>query len=140
MRGDPTRLGQVIYNLLSNAIKFTESGQVLLRMLTDESRSQLLIEVQDSGIGLSSGQLARMFQAFSQADASINRRFGGTGLGLALCSRLVQAMDGTLSVVSELGQGSRFILSLPWGVYASAIGAALQWPARIAGGGLAFRL
>ncbi len=115
MRGDPTRLGQVIYNLLSNAIKFTESGQVLLRMLTDESRSQLLIEVQDSGIGLSSGQLARMFQAFSQADASINRRFGGTGLGLALCSRLVQAMDGTLSVVSELGQGSRFILSLPLG-------------------------
>jgi two-component system capsular synthesis sensor histidine kinase RcsC len=115
MRGDPTRLGQVIYNLLSNAIKFTESGQVLLRMLTDEARSQLVIEVQDTGIGLSSEQLARMFQAFSQADASINRRFGGTGLGLALCSRLVQAMGGTLSVASELGQGSRFILSLPLG-------------------------
>ena len=115
MRGDPNRLGQVIHNLLSNAIKFTESGQVLLHLMTDECRSQLTIEVRDSGIGMSPEQVARLFQPFSQGDASISRRFGGTGLGLALCSRLAQAMGGTLAVHSELGRGSRFTLCLPLG-------------------------
>lgn len=115
VRGDPTRLGQVVHNLLSNAIKFTEFGQVLLRLTTDKPRSQLVIDVQDTGIGMSAEQLARLFQAFSQADTSISRRFGGTGLGLALCSRLTQAMDATLAADSVPGQGSRFTLCLPLG-------------------------
>lgn len=115
MRGDPTRLGQIINNLLSNAVKFTEQGGVALILSVDEAQALLVVEVQDTGIGMSVEQLARLFRAFSQADPSINRRFGGTGLGLALCSRLAQAMGGTLSVQSEAGQGSRFTLRLPLG-------------------------
>jgi len=115
MRGDPTRIGQVIHNLLSNAIKFTDKGQVLLRLGLDETARAVTIEVEDSGIGMTAEQQARLFTAFSQADASINRRFGGTGLGLALCSRLTQAMGGSLVVQSEAGHGSRFTLRLPLG-------------------------
>lgn len=115
MLGDPTRLGQVINNLLSNAVKFTEQGSVALALSVDEEHGSLVIEVDDTGIGMSQEQLARLFRAFSQADPTINRRFGGTGLGLALCSRLAQAMGGTLLVQSEPGRGSRFTLRLPLG-------------------------
>lgn len=115
MRGDPTRMGQVIHNLLSNAIKFTDKGQVLLRLTADKVARTVTIEVEDSGIGLTAEQQARLFSAFSQADASINRRYGGTGLGLALCSRLTQAMGGSLVVQSAHGHGSRFTLRLPLG-------------------------
>jgi len=113
LRGDPARLGQVMNNLLSNAIKFTETGQVTLRLSRDEARSQVLIEVEDTGIGISADQLPALFQDFMQADATITRRFGGTGLGLALCQRLAQAMGGTLAVQSQPGVGSRFTLRLP---------------------------
>ncbi|QXI11244.1 ATP-binding protein [Pseudomonas zeae] len=111
--GDPTRLGQVLNNLLSNALKFTEQGQVTLRIDIDAIGSRLNIEVEDTGIGMSPAQMEQVFRAFSQADETINRRYGGTGLGLTLCTRLTQAMGGTLSVRSEPGQGSVFLISLP---------------------------
>ncbi|MGF6693352.1 two-component system capsular synthesis sensor histidine kinase RcsC [Metapseudomonas resinovorans] len=114
MLGDPTRLGQVLNNLLSNAIKFTERGQVTLRMAVDAS-GQLHIEVEDTGIGMSEAQVQQAFRAFSQTDATINRRYGGTGLGLTLCQRLVEALGGELSVHSVLGKGSAFRFSIPLG-------------------------
>ncbi|HXZ08706.1 MAG TPA: ATP-binding protein, partial [Paraburkholderia sp.] len=123
--GDPTRLGQVMNNLLSNAIKFTQRGEVMLRLSVQAGKrgpepridrdSMLVIEVEDSGIGMSSEQQAMLFQAFSQADASINRRFGGTGLGLALCARLTGAMGGTIAVRSKPGEGSVFTVQIPLG-------------------------
>ncbi|SDR21163.1 two-component system, NarL family, capsular synthesis sensor histidine kinase RcsC [Paraburkholderia fungorum] len=119
MHGDPTRLGQVMNNLLSNAIKFTERGEVTLRLSVPAGQgaqgSELVIEVEDSGIGMSAGQQALLFQAFSQADATISRRFGGTGLGLALCARLTEAMGGTIAVRSEPGEGSVFTVRVPQG-------------------------
>ncbi|MGE8614557.1 MAG: ATP-binding protein, partial [Achromobacter veterisilvae] len=115
MRGDPTRLGQILHNLLSNAIKFTNAGKVTLRLALDEAGLQAAFEVEDTGIGMSAEQMARLFRAFSQGDATISRRFGGTGLGLALCSRLAQAMGGTMAAESEPGLGSRFTLRLPLG-------------------------
>jgi len=117
MLGDPTRLGQVMNNLLSNAIKFTEQGEVTLRLSVQEGHNgrdgQLVIEVEDSGIGMSPEQQTILFQAFSQADATISRRFGGTGLGLALSARLMSAMGGTIGVRSALGVGSIFTVQLP---------------------------
>ena len=123
MRGDPTRLGQVLNNLLSNAIKFTQQGEVTLRLSVQLSMQTganahdrvLVIEVQDSGIGMTPAQQAMLFQAFSQADATINRRFGGTGLGLALCARLIDAMGGTIAVRSRSGEGSLFTVRVPLG-------------------------
>ena len=113
MLGDPTRLGQVLNNLLSNAIKFTEQGRVTLRVALDDDGGRLRLEVQDTGIGMSPEQVQRAFQAFTQADESVYRRFGGTGLGLTLCRRLSQAMGGELTVSSEPGRGSTFVLGLP---------------------------
>lgn len=112
--GDPTRLGQVLNNLLSNAIKFTECGGVTLRMAITDS-NQLLIEVEDTGIGMSPEQVRQAFREFSQTDATINRRYGGTGLGLTLCQRLVEAMGGELTVRSTAGTGSVFRFSIPMG-------------------------
>ncbi|MFM0638338.1 ATP-binding protein [Paraburkholderia metrosideri] len=116
MRGDPTRLGQVLHNLLGNAIKFTPAGTVSLLLCVEpgpDGEPAIAIAVEDTGIGLSRDQLDGIFQAFTQADASINRRFGGTGLGLALCRRLVGAMRGKISVESKLHDGSRFTVRLP---------------------------
>ena len=119
MQGDPTRLGQVINNLLSNAIKFTERGEVTLRLSVEAGGSvegvELVIEVEDSGVGMSPEKQALLFRAFSQADATINRRFGGTGLGLALCARLIDAMGGSIAVRSAPGEGSVFTVRLPLG-------------------------
>ncbi|WP_322013502.1 ATP-binding protein [Paraburkholderia sp. J12] len=123
IRGDPTRLDQVLNNLLANAIKFTEQGEVMLRLAIQPDKrvqpgrdSQLLvIEVEDSGIGMSPEQQVNLFQAFTQVDATISRRFGGTGLGLALCARLVHAMGGTITVRSEPDAGSVFTVLLPLG-------------------------
>lgn len=114
MQGDPTRFGQVLNNLLSNAIKFTDRGQVTLRMMMDTA-GQLQVEVEDTGIGMSEAQVQQAFRAFSQTDATINRRYGGTGLGLTLCQRLVEAMGGALSVRSVPGMGSSFSFTLPLG-------------------------
>jgi two-component system capsular synthesis sensor histidine kinase RcsC len=121
IHGDPTRLGQVINNLLSNAIKFTERGEVTLRVSADVG-AMLLIEVEDSGIGMTSQQQTAVFEPFSQADATVSRRFGGTGLGLTLCARLAQAMGGSIAVRSEPGNGSCFTVRVPLGEPAAASG------------------
>jgi two-component system capsular synthesis sensor histidine kinase RcsC len=114
IRGDPVRLEQILNNLLSNAIKFTEHGEVLLRVSITE-QAMLMIEVEDTGIGMTPEQQESVFLPFSQADATINRRFGGTGLGLTLCARLIRAMRGSVSVRSERGSGSCFTVRVPVG-------------------------
>ncbi|PPC78661.1 hybrid sensor histidine kinase/response regulator [Pokkaliibacter plantistimulans] len=109
--GDSLRLQQVLTNLASNAVKFTEHGQVVIRVRHEMTQSQclrLLVEVEDSGIGISPEQQERIFEGFTQAEASISRRFGGTGLGLVISRHLIQMMGGTLQLESELGKGSRF--------------------------------
>ncbi|WP_051916952.1 MULTISPECIES: ATP-binding protein [unclassified Serratia (in: enterobacteria)] len=113
MLGDPDCLGQVLNNLLSNALKFTEQGKVMLRIRVDAPASLIYFEVEDTGIGMSTLQQQQIFQAFNQTDVTIRRRYGGTGLGLALCKRFTEAMHGELSVTSEPGEGSVFRLSLP---------------------------
>jgi two-component system sensor histidine kinase/response regulator len=111
--GDPGRLRQVLINLLGNAIKFTERGEVLLRIerageKTGSGRTQLKFSVSDTGIGIEKEKQRLIFEAFSQADASTTRRYGGTGLGLTISSRLVKLMGGEISVESEPGRGSSF--------------------------------
>jgi signal transduction histidine kinase len=113
--GDPTRITQVLVNLLSNAIKFTERGGVDVRISarpppagSGEGRCEIVLEVGDTGIGITPEQMARLFQAFSQADSSITRRFGGSGLGLVISRRLCERMEGSLDAVSEPGRGSTF--------------------------------
>ncbi len=118
--GDALRLQQVLVNLAGNAVKFTERGEVALRVRClgrDGGGARLQFEVQDSGIGMSEEQIARLFVPFSQADSSTTRRFGGTGLGLAITLRLLDLMDASIAVDSVEGQGSRFRveLSLPVG-------------------------
>ena len=109
--GDPTRLRQVVLNLLSNAVKFTEAGKIACHVATRDGR--IIIEVSDTGPGMSEELRQRLFSPFVQADASTTRRFGGTGLGLVICRRLAEAMGGTVTVESEVGRGSRFTVSLP---------------------------
>ena len=116
--GDPTRVRQIVLNFLSNAIKFTEKGAVQIRaaMVTGASGAiddHILIEVVDTGIGMSEEQRAKLFQAFSQADTSTSRRFGGTGLGLSISQRLAEMMHGSVGVTSEIGRGSTFWFKLP---------------------------
>lgn len=113
--GDVTRLGQVLTNLLSNAIKFTEYGEVVLRVLkqTTGSTPMLVIKISDSGIGMNEAAQAKVFDRFSQADASITRQFGGTGLGLAIVKQLAEAMDGSIAVRSTPGEGSTFTFAIP---------------------------
>jgi len=116
VRSDPTRLRQVLSNLLSNAIKFTERGSVTLSATRkSETRSHHLVrfEVRDTGIGIDPEAAARLFQAFSQADASTTRLYGGTGLGLAISQRIVRLMGGTIGVDSEPGRGSLFWFEVP---------------------------
>lgn len=109
--GDEVRLRQVISNLLSNALKFTESGSVALRIAATDD--QVVVLVQDSGIGIGPDARAGLFEKFVQADASITRRFGGTGLGLAICREILDRMGGEIGIESQAGQGSCFRVSLP---------------------------
>ena len=114
--GDPTRVRQIVSNLLSNALKFTEQGHVALRLKLNKSEGDLrrvCIQVSDTGIGIPEQALGDIFSPFTQADAQISRRFGGTGLGLALCKSLTDAMHGELHVNSEPGCGSTFSVFLP---------------------------
>jgi signal transduction histidine kinase/DNA-binding NarL/FixJ family response regulator/HPt (histidine-containing phosphotransfer) domain-containing protein len=116
VRGDPTRLRQVMTNLLSNAIKFTDRGRVTLRILKNgEERLHhpLRFEVVDTGIGIPADKMSQLFLAFSQADASTTRMYGGTGLGLVICKRIVTLMGGRIGVDSQPGQGSRFWFEVP---------------------------
>lgn len=113
---DPTKLRQCLYNLLSNACKFTHQGQVTVTLRESGSQAipdKIVIEVEDSGIGMTPDQMARVFEPFVQAEASIARRYGGTGLGLSLSRKLAQALGGHLEGYSEEGKGSRFVLTLP---------------------------
>ena len=116
--GDPVRLGQVVLNLVGNAIKFTETGEVQVDVSGDVDATgqqlQLAISVRDSGIGIPLEKQRKIFESFSQVDASTTRRFGGTGLGLAITAQLIELMRGQISVDSEVGQGSTFRLRIPF--------------------------
>jgi signal transduction histidine kinase/CheY-like chemotaxis protein/HAMP domain-containing protein len=115
MRADLTKLRQALFNLLSNACKFTERGVVSLAATRerDAAANAIVFAVRDSGIGMTPEQMARLFEEFGQADASTTRRYGGTGLGLALSRRLCRMMGGDISVASEPGRGSTFTIRLP---------------------------
>ena len=108
---DPLRLQQVLLNLASNAVKFTDSGHVTLRAGTDAG--SLVLEVADTGVGMTGSETARVFEAFEQADASVTRRHGGSGLGLTITRHLVGLMGGTIAVASTRGAGSTFTVRLP---------------------------
>ncbi|MGL5888949.1 MAG: ATP-binding protein, partial [Bacteroidia bacterium] len=116
LTGDPMRLRQVLFNLVANAIKFTATGEVsvLCKAETEDNQKvRLIIDVKDTGIGIPADKLSTIFDAFSQADNSITRRFGGTGLGLTISRLLIERMHGTLQVSSEPGKGSTFTVSIP---------------------------
>ncbi|VBB16474.1 hybrid sensor histidine kinase/response regulator [Burkholderia stabilis] len=115
--GDPMRVRQIASNLLSNAIKFTDAGDVLIEVYakTDGAgQPAIAIGVDDTGIGMSDAQQRKLFEPFTQADSTITRRFGGSGLGLALCRRLVDLMGGAIDVSSAPGEGSQFVVTLPF--------------------------
>ncbi|MEP6874682.1 MAG: response regulator [Burkholderiales bacterium] len=121
--GDPSRLGQVLINLGNNAVKFTERGDVLVAIeviARDAASVQLRFEVRDTGVGMEPEQQQRLFQPFSQADASTSRRYGGTGLGLAISRHLVRLMGGELGVDSAPAHGSRFHFSVRFGLQPEA--------------------
>ncbi|WP_084450906.1 PAS domain S-box protein [Gemmobacter nectariphilus] len=110
--GDPHRTLQVLHNLLNNAIKFTHEGQIRVTFRTRGS-DPLIVEVSDTGIGMTAEQQARAFEDFEQADGAVTRRYGGTGLGLSISRRLIQLMGGRIQVTSVLGEGTRIRLELP---------------------------
>jgi CheY-like chemotaxis protein len=115
MYADVTKVRQILFNLLSNACKFTQGGQVSLHVTREapESGEQVVFQIHDSGIGMTPEQLVKLFQPFTQADASTTRKYGGTGLGLAISKRFCNLMGGDISVTSEPGKGSHFVLRLP---------------------------
>ncbi|MBK9989393.1 MAG: response regulator [Verrucomicrobia bacterium] len=116
VRGDPSRLRQVILNLVSNAVKFTQSGEIVVSLKHDSAGtepSNIRFEIRDSGIGIDAKTRENLFQPFTQADSSTTRRFGGTGLGLAISQQIVALMGGTIGVESSPGKGSTFWFSVP---------------------------
>jgi signal transduction histidine kinase/CheY-like chemotaxis protein len=117
--GDPLRLGQVLINLCNNAVKFTDHGEIMVSTGVEDKGEQettLRFSVRDTGVGLSEEQKGKLFQAFSQADSSTTRKYGGTGLGLTISKRLVEMMGGEIWVESEPGKGSEFIFTATFGL------------------------
>ncbi|WAC26053.1 response regulator [Ancylobacter sp. SL191] len=123
LRTDVTKLKQSLINLLSNAAKFTKKGEVVLRLLRIEGEGGEVVrfEVADSGIGMSEEQMGRLFQAFTQADSSTTRNFGGTGLGLTITKHFAAMLGGTINVASQAGAGSTFTIELPVETKAAAV-------------------
>ena len=118
LMGDSLHLGQILINLTDNAVKFTEAGEIVLKTELAGSEDQtvtLRFSIKDTGIGMNPEETEKLFTAFSQADASISRKYGGTGLGLAVSKRLVEMMGGKISVESELGVGSTFHFTVSFG-------------------------
>ena len=116
VRGDPTRLRQVLTNLIGNAIKFTPQGEVVVGVAHvpgSDGRAHVRFAVRDTGIGIPAEKLGAIFEEFSQADVSTTRQYGGTGLGLAIAQRLVRLMGGELAVTSEVGRGTEFSFTIP---------------------------
>jgi signal transduction histidine kinase len=115
LHADPMRLRQALLNLLSNANKFTEHGTITIdaRQGQEDDPAWVTIAVADTGIGMTAEQMGKLFQEFSQADASTTRKYGGTGLGLAISKRFCQMMGGDITVESEPGKGSVFTVCLP---------------------------
>ncbi|MGD9132482.1 MAG: response regulator [Desulfobacterales bacterium] len=117
--GDPLRLGQILINLANNAVKFTESGEILVSIelvKKDSAQVTLKFSVQDTGVGMTAEQAARLFQPFMQADSSTTRKYGGTGLGLTISKRLAEMMGGEIWVESEQGLGSKFSFTANFGL------------------------
>ncbi len=115
--GDPVRLNQILINLISNALKFTHTGSIKLNCSVERQEKQkfyIRFEVTDTGIGIPSDKLATIFESFSQADASVTRKYGGTGLGLTIAKQLVDLQQGTISVKSEEDKGSSFDVIIPY--------------------------
>ena len=109
--GDPTRINQILINLLNNAVKFTEKGKITISVsgrAVEDGNYEIHFAVKDTGIGIPEDKMGRLFQSFSQVDASTARRYGGTGLGLAISKRLAELMGGKMWVESEVGKGSTF--------------------------------
>jgi PAS domain S-box-containing protein len=123
MHADVTKVRQILFNLLSNACKFTENGKVTLEVRREDGQgaSDIVFRVTDSGIGITEEQIEKLFQPFTQADASTTRKFGGTGLGLVISKHFAEMMGGNLSVISESGKGSAFTLRLPAKVDTAAL-------------------
>ena len=117
--GDPLRLGQILTNLTNNAVKFTEEGEITITIeKVEESEQDLRLKftVIDTGIGMTEEQISKLFKPFTQADSSTTRKYGGTGLGLTICKRFVELMEGDIWVESEAGVGSRFIFTAQFGI------------------------
>lgn len=122
--GDPLRLGQIIINLTGNSVKFTESGEIIIRARKVTEADEMIevqFDIQDTGIGMNEEQLGRLFQSFSQADGSITRKYGGTGLGLTISKSFVELMGGRIWVESEPGKGSTFSFTIRCGRSESSI-------------------
>src|SRR6478609_5112119 len=117
--GDPVRLNQILINLISNALKFTHTGSIKLSCSVDHQERQkyfMRFEVTDTGIGIPADKLSTIFESFSQADASVTRKYGGTGLGLTIVKQLIDLQQGTISVKSAEGRGSSFVVVIPYPV------------------------
>ena len=127
LMGDSTRLAQIFINLLSNAVKFTQKGMIKFDakvVRTTQSGEVVHFDLQDTGIGMTNDQISRVYEPFMQADESIARRFGGTGLGLPICGELIKLMGGEMVIESEMGKGTKFSFELEFGVpeYTPTIG------------------
>jgi PAS domain S-box-containing protein len=143
LKGDPTRLRQIFLNLVSNSIKFTNEGQVTIeaiRKSQENNRVCIRFEVTDTGIGIPSEAMNRMFKSFSQADSSTTRKFGGSGLGLSICKHLVELMGGEIGVNSSLDNGSTFWFEIPFEVGSELLGTASEGEVRFEKGARKLRI